>query len=117
MEQNKLLAARFAALKTRGAGNREKKEFEFTFGRPVEEKNHITGLSKDNKRILSEIHFALGLSAARDGKYDGEKDAQFLSSSGTFCQTILDRMKVVYKEAGEEFPFNENDLKRYKIKQ
>lgn len=53
----------------------------------------------------------------KDGKYDGEQDAQFLSSSGTFCQTILDRMKVVYEEAGEKFPFNDNDMRRYKIKQ
>lgn len=53
----------------------------------------------------------------KDGKYDGEQDALFLSSAGTFCQTILDRMKVVYEEAGDKFPFNDNDMRRYKIKQ
>lgn len=52
----------------------------------------------------------------KDGKYDGEKDAQFLSSAGTFCLTILDKLKAVQEEEGEEFPFNEKDLKRYKIK-
>ena len=52
----------------------------------------------------------------KDGKYDGEQDAQFLSSAGTFCQTILDKLKEVYEEAGEKFPFNEYDYKRYKIK-
>jgi hypothetical protein len=52
----------------------------------------------------------------KDGKYDGDKDALFMSSAGTFCLTILDKLKAVMAEENEEFPFNDNDLKRYKIK-
>lgn len=52
----------------------------------------------------------------KDGKYDGEKDYQFLSSAGTFCLTILDKLKTVMQEEKEMFPFNDMDLKRYKIK-
>ena len=52
----------------------------------------------------------------KNGKYDGEKDAQFLSSAGTFCLTILDKLKAVLKDDGDAFPFGELDLRRYKIK-
>ena len=52
----------------------------------------------------------------KDGKYDGEKDYLFLSSAGSFCLTILDKLKEMMKEENEVFPFNDMDLKRYRIK-
>lgn len=52
----------------------------------------------------------------KNGKYDGEQDYLFLSSAGSFCITILERLKQLMEEEGELFPFNEMDMKRYKIK-
>lgn len=52
----------------------------------------------------------------RDGKYDGESDALFLTSAGTFCMAILDKLKALMEEENEVFPFSEHDMKRYKIK-
>ena len=52
----------------------------------------------------------------KNGKYDGEKDAQFLASAGSFCLTIMDRLKAVLKAEGESFPFDDMDLRRYIIK-
>lgn len=52
----------------------------------------------------------------KDGKYDGEKDYLFLSSAGSFCLTILDKLKEIMKDENEVFPFNDMDLKRYRIK-
>ena len=64
------LAARYAALKQKVGGNYEKKAFEFTMRPTRQESNHITPPSKANRRILSEIQFALGLSGQNQGKYD-----------------------------------------------
>ena len=44
--------------------------FEDTFGMPKEEQAHITRPSRANLRIISELEFALKLSAERQGQYD-----------------------------------------------
>ena len=51
----------------------------------------------------------------KEGKYDGDKEFKFLSSAGTFCLTILDKMKALMVEDKDVFPFDERDIKRYKI--
>ena len=56
------LFARYAALKKKVGGNREKRRFEFTMGRSVAEANRITEPSPSIRRILSETLFALELS-------------------------------------------------------
>ena len=56
------LFQRFLDLKTKVGGNREKREFEFTFGRSVAENNRITEPSPYIRRILAELLFALQLS-------------------------------------------------------
>ena len=52
----------------------------------------------------------------KGGKYDAEKDARFLSNAGEFCLAILDNVKEGYEREGEEYPLNDKDYKRYKIK-
>ena len=52
----------------------------------------------------------------KGGQYDGEKDGQFLSNAGEFCMAILDKVKESYDNENEIFPFDEKDLRRYKIK-
>lgn len=61
----------FKKLKTSVGGNREKMGFEDTFGMPREEFAHITMPNKYNRRIISELEFAIRLSEVNDGKFDG----------------------------------------------
>jgi len=68
------LYARFKALKILVPGNYEKARFEHTMGPSRAEMNNITGMSKWNKRILSEIDFAIKLSENRGHKYDAAID-------------------------------------------
>ena len=66
------LVSRYAALKKKVGGNREKQGFEHTPTRTVEDYYRITKPSKANHRILSELQFALELSKRYEGRYDGE---------------------------------------------
>lgn len=52
-------------------GNREKYGYEDTFGMPREEQAHITRPGRANIRIISELEFAINLSEAENGRYDG----------------------------------------------
>ena len=69
------LVTRYEQLKRQVAGNHEKQGFEHTMGPSPAERAHITPMNRDNLRILSELHFALGLSARLEGRYDAEIDA------------------------------------------
>lgn len=64
------IAGKFTRLKTSIGGNREKFGFEYTFGMPKEEQEHITRPNKANTRMISELEFAIHLSEANGGKYD-----------------------------------------------
>ncbi|MCI5650485.1 MAG: hypothetical protein MR332_13870 [Fusicatenibacter sp.] len=64
------IAGKFTKLKTSIGGNREKTGFEYTFGMPKEEQEHITRPNRANTRIMSELEFALHLSESEAGKYD-----------------------------------------------
>jgi hypothetical protein len=66
------LFARFAKLKQKVGGNREKREFEYTMRADVLELNGITPPGAMITRVLSEINFALHLSQKLDGLYDAE---------------------------------------------
>ena len=68
------LSTRFAALKKKIGGNREVSHFEYTFGATREEQNGITEPSKANTRIISELQYAISLSAELSGKYDAVID-------------------------------------------
>ena len=60
----------FIRLKTAVGGNREHYGYEESFGQPMEEQHHITMPGKDNRRILSQLEFAIRLNAERDGEFD-----------------------------------------------
>ncbi len=60
----------FIKLKTSIGGNREHYNYEESFGMPMEEKMHITVPNKNNKRIISELEFAIRLNDANEGRFD-----------------------------------------------
>lgn len=64
------ITEKFLRLKTSIGGNREKRAYEHTTGRPMEEKAGITKTSRANTRILSELEFVIHLSEANEGKFD-----------------------------------------------
>ena len=66
------LADKFAALKQRVGGNREKTGYEETFGMPREEQQHITPPTPLQRRILAELEFSLQLSKVNGGAFDKE---------------------------------------------
>lgn len=66
----KNLSAKYAKLKKLVGGNRETTGFEFTFGMTTEELQHITPANRWIRRILSEIDFAIRLSAEHDHQFD-----------------------------------------------
>ncbi len=66
------LFARYEALKRKVGGNREKLDYEHTFGATVEEQNHITSPNRIIVRTLSQLDFAIKLSKANGGKYDDQ---------------------------------------------
>ncbi len=60
----------FIKLKTSIGGNREHYNYEESFGMPMEEKMHITMPNKHNKRIVSELEFAIRLNEVNGGEFD-----------------------------------------------
>ena len=60
----------FIKLKTSVGGNREQHGYEETFGQPREEQQHITVPAKHIRRILSQLEFAIRLTAEREGEFD-----------------------------------------------
>lgn len=69
-----LFPARFEALKRQVGGNREKPQFEFTFGATAEEKIGVTSPNPSITRILSEVDYAIKLNQVNAGAFDGEID-------------------------------------------
>ncbi len=66
---------KFIRLKQAQPGNREKTGFEYSFGMPREELNRITPMHPHVLRILSQIEFAIHLSQAEGGAYEGHIEA------------------------------------------
>ncbi len=66
------LAEQFTKLKTSIGGSREKTGFEYTFGMPEEEVNRIAPPSRMNRRILAELEYALHVSEANGGAFEGD---------------------------------------------
>lgn len=69
------LFARYAALKQKVGGNTEKRGFEHTMFPGVYDYQGVTAPSAAQKRILSQLNFALQFSAARSGRWDKDIDA------------------------------------------
>ncbi len=66
----KELAAKYTRLKRQVGGNRERYNYEETFGQPQEEFYGITMPNEWNRRILAELEFSIRLSKELEGKYD-----------------------------------------------
>lgn len=85
---------------------------------------HMKAFAEEAEKHLSDVetqyrqYFQSHLNSLfkKDGKYEADNDFLFLSSAGTFCLTILEKLKALMEAEGEKFPFNERDLKRYKIR-
>ena len=60
----------FIKLKTAVGGNREVSRYEESFGLPLEEQLRITPTKPHNKRILSQLEFAIRLSEENQGAFD-----------------------------------------------
>lgn len=69
------LFARFAELKKKVGGNREKRVYEYTMSPTPAEKINVTGPTRANNRILSELNFALQMNKRYDGCYENEISA------------------------------------------
>ena len=63
------LWSRFVKIKTSIGGNREAYRYEESFGQPLEESHRITPMAKHEKRLLSQLEFALRLSDERGGEF------------------------------------------------
>ena len=60
----------FIKLKTSVGGNREHYGYEESFGQPREEQQHITVPARHNRRMLSQLEFAIRLNEERGGEFD-----------------------------------------------
>ena len=89
--------ARFSALKQRVGGNREVTGYEMTFGMPRETQWHITPPNKHQRRIISELEFALKLDDANNGKY-----SEYISSVLDVVASSLDSEGVLTATACAE---------------
>lgn len=102
----------FKKLKTSVPGNREKVHYEDTFGMPREEFEHITMPNKYNRRIISELEFAIRLSETLGGKFDyciGDALEYLLNEinkEGVLSKTVCfkaEEMLMPCKDAAKEY--------------
>ena len=60
----------YIQLKTAIGGNREQLHYEESFGLPLEEQLYITVPNKHNKRMISQLEFAIRLNEESGGIFD-----------------------------------------------
>jgi alpha-mannosidase len=90
MKKNINLAMRYAELKKKVGGNREKQQYEHTMFHVKDQMDRITPPSTAITRILSQVQFALELSRANGNKYDTEiSDALDILESGMDQESVL----------------------------
>lgn len=109
-----ILFEKLVVLKKKVGGNREIMGFEHTFGQPIEEAQNITPTPKHMLRILSEAEFAIRLSEALEGKYDGivEQAIDLLTAAMAEDGTLT---KSVCAAAEQILMPLEADAKAYKL--
>ena len=91
------LSEKFIRVKTAVGGNREKTGFEFTFGTPESEVNHIAPPSRMNRRVLAELEYALHVSEANENVFSEE-----LNAALDYLLTELQKHGVLTDEACAE---------------
>ena len=84
------LWSRFVKIKTSIGGNREAYRYEESFGQPLEESHRITPMAKHEKRLLSQLEFALRLSDERGGEFGA-----LLDRTLSFLEEAMDRDGVL----------------------
>ena len=105
---------RFIKLKTAVGGNREHYRYEESFGQPMEEQQHITVPAPHLKRMLSQMEFAIRLSEASGGAFDGPVDEALshltdaMTREGTLTRTVC-------REAEEKLLPLKSEAKEYKL--
>ena len=83
----------FIRLKTAVGGNREPQHYEESFGMPLEEQYRITAPNKHNKRLLSQLEFAIRLNQEQGGAFDG-----CVGEAMDFLTAAMDRDGVLTKD-------------------
>ncbi len=93
----KPLAILYRSIKTSIGGNREVLRFEHTFGRPFEEREHVTPVAAHQRRILGQLEFAIAMDHQAQGAYDAP-----IRDALEFLQARLDETGVIsVGDAGE----------------
>lgn len=88
------LAAKYKHIKTLVGGNREKTQYEESFGMPQEELYYITMPAAPIRRILAQAEFSIRLSKELNGMFEKDVEAAL-----DFLQEQLDRDGVLTKQA------------------
>lgn len=108
------LFQKFAALKKKVGGNRELYGYEESFGMPREEQQHITPPARYLVRILSELEFALRLSAELEHRFDAlvcevlDELSAKMEEDGVLTRSVC-------AEAEEKLLPMKDDAKAYKL--
>ena len=103
---------KFKKIKKSISGNREKMNYEHSFGLPVEEQWNVTPVNKWNRRIIAQLEFALNL-ALEQKEFEGiisesldcllnyiEKDGVLTKAACEEAENILLPLKNAAKEYG-----------------
>ncbi len=93
------LTERFLKLKTSIGGNREKRQYEDTFGMPREEANYITLPNRWHRRILAELEFVLRLSKVNPVLCEGPlSQALELLLAATEAEGVISKSDILRAE-------------------
>ena len=102
----------FIKLKTAVGGNREALHYEESFGMPLEEQHHITPTNKDNKRILSQLEFAIRLNEEQNGAFDDSVGAalhcltEAMAADGVLTRSVCrhaEELLLPCRDAAKEY--------------
>ena len=103
----KTLTEQFVRLKTSVGGNREQTGFEYTYGPPRLESEHITPPGRMNQRILAELEYALHVSQANGDAFSAEIGEalafllSFLEREGTLTNKACLRAEEMLRPMGK----------------
>ena len=94
------LTEQFYRLKTSIGGNREKRQYEDTFGMPREEQAYITLPNRWHRRIVSELEFVLRLSKVKPDLCRGPLgDALSHLLAATAAEGVITKSDVLHAES------------------
>jgi len=112
--ENSNLYSRYAELKTKVAGNIERKDYNFTDGAYDSKKVLETPMTSINRRILTELNFAIELSTHLGGKFNSEADAALSLLENAMEQEDVLSRSVCMKAEELLLPLSE-EAKKYTV--